>query len=365
MPTDRDGAAARDDAGPLADAIGYAVAHETPWDRDVDGQWGIHAVDPPPWNRLFGPVHGRGPVSGVVVRDGRTLGRWGEPRRADLTFSVAKTYLAMLAGVAFDRGLMPDPDEPVVARVPGIGFDDPHNARVTWTQLLQQTSEWQGTCFGIPEQVDRWRTVAWQPPPPPDAGRKGEARPLAAPGTFWEYNDVRINQLALALTHLFRRSLPDVFREAIARPAGASEDWRWVGYDHAWIELDGRRLASVPGGSHWGGGVSIGAEDQARIMQLFLDGGRAGDRQVLSPAWLSRMLAPCPIAPFYGYLTWLNAGRRVFPSLPESSFFAIGAGVSILWVDPDRRVVVVVRWIDTAHADAFFARLSAAIDSTP
>src|SRR3954469_25294617 len=104
-------------------AIGFAIEHETAWTREAGDGWGIHHLDPAPWNRLLGPVHARGPVSGTIVLDGKPLTSWGEPQRADLTFSIAKTYLALLAGVAHDRGLLPDVNEPVVARVPGIGFE--------------------------------------------------------------------------------------------------------------------------------------------------------------------------------------------------------------------------------------------------
>ncbi len=344
----------------LQAAIDFAVAHETNWSRDTSGVWGVHGEDPPPWNRLLGPVAPRGPVSGVIQQHGKRIASWGEPERADLTFSVAKTYLALLAGVAHDRGLLPEVDEPVCARLPGIGFDSEHNRPVTWEQLLQQTSEWEGECFGVPDQVDRYRTLQFQGSPA--TGRKGDARPLRSPGTYWEYNDVRINQLSLALLHLFGRPLPEVFGEAIMRPLGASEDWRWVGYDNAWVELNGSRVQSVPGGSHWGGGVSINSRDQARIGQMLLDAGRHEGRQVISSEWIGRMRTPCAIAPFYGYLIWLNGERSVFPSASASSFFAIGAGGSITWVDPERQMVVVVRWIDSNHADAFFRAVGEAMD---
>jgi CubicO group peptidase (beta-lactamase class C family) len=344
----------------LDQAIRFAIAHETPWSREIGPHWGIHHQDPAPWNRLLGPVHARGPVSGVILLEGQQVAAWGEPERADLTFSVAKTYLALLAGVAHDRGLLPDVDEPVRARVRGIGFDTGRNARVTWAHLLQQTSEWEGECFGLPDQVDRYRVVQFEGVAA--RGRKGDARPLQEPGSYWEYNDVRINQLSLALLHLFQRPLPEVFAESIMRPIGASENWKWVGYDNAWIDLNGRRVQSVPGGTHWGGGVSIGSIDQARVGQLLLDEGRVGREQVLSSEWIRRMRTPCAIAPFYGYLVWLNQGRRVFPSAPESSYFAIGAGSSFTWIEPQRRMVVVVRWIDAEYADAFFARI---VDALP
>lgn len=340
-------------------AVDFAIAHETPWGRDIDASWGVHTQDPPPWNRLLGAVHPRGPVSGVVRVGGRQVIAWGEPERADLTFSIAKTYLALLAGLAHDRGLLPDLDEPVAAKVPGIGFESAHNRPITWMQLLQQTSEWEGECFGIPDQVDRYRHLQYQPPR--EGGNKGDARPLQAPGSYWEYNDVRINQLSLALLHLFRRPLPEVFREAIAQPAGASDNWRWEGYDNSWVEIDGQRMQSVPGGTHWGAGLSIGSVDQALIGELMLNEGRVGERQVLSQAWVRRMLAPCAIAPWYGTLVWLNRLRGVFPSASAASYFCIGAGASVVWIDPERDMVAVVRWIDGGQIDGFCQRVAEAI----
>ena len=345
----------------MEQAVQFAIDHETPWDRETTGTWGVHQQDPPPWNRLLGPVHDRGPVSGTILVDGRTLASWGEPRRADLTFSVAKTYLALLAGVAHDRGLLPDVHQPIGARLKGIGFDQGNNAKVTWAQMLQQTSEWTGELFGLPDQADHYRAVTFGAPPD---GRKGDPRPLQLPGRYWEYNDVRINQLSLALLHLFERPLPEVFREAIMRPIGASEDWSWVGYDNSWVEIAGKRVQSVPGGTHWGGGLSISAEDQALVGQMLLDEGVARDgKRVLSTQWIRDMRKPGPLAPYYGYLVWLNHERRVFPSVPASSYFAFGAGSSFTWIEPDRKMVVVVRWIDSAHADAFFGKVLAAADS--
>jgi CubicO group peptidase (beta-lactamase class C family) len=344
----------------LEQSVQFAIDHEVPWTREITDKWGIHHEDPPPWNRLLGPVHARGPVSGTLLLNGRTLASWGEPDRPDLTFSIAKTYLALLAGIAHDRGLLPDVDEPVGKRITGIGFDSGRNARVTWAHLLQQTSEWEGSVFGVPDQADRYRALSFLGGVA--TGKKGDPRPLQAPGTLWEYNDVRINQLSLALLHLFGRPLPEVFRETIMQPVGASGNWRWAGYDNAWIELNGKKVQSVPGGTHWGAGVSISAHDQARIGQMMLDDGLANGRVVVSAEWIGRMRTPCAIAPFYGYLTWLNHERRVFPGVPASSYFAIGAGGNYVWIEPERRMVLVVRWLDPDRADEFFGKVLREID---
>ena len=341
-------------ASPWQDAIAYATAHETSWARDPLAEphnWGVHHGDPAPFNRLRGPVHARGGVSGVIWQQGREVAAWGEPDRADQTFSVAKTYLGMLAGVAQGQGLLPDVDEPVVKRLPGIGFDSTHNAAITWRHLLEQTSEWEGTCLGLPDTVDRYRQVAHDPKPV--QGKKGDARPLQAPGSYWEYNDVRINQLALALLHLFRRPLPDVLRETLMVPLGVSSTWQWQGYDDAWVDVAGQRVQSVPGGTHWGAGVSISARDQARIGQLLLDDGAHAGQQLIPAAWVRRMRQPCAMAPFYGWLMWLNRGRSAFPAASEEASLMVGAGGNYVWIEPALQAVVVVRWLDGSGVDGF------------
>jgi CubicO group peptidase (beta-lactamase class C family) len=348
--------------GRFTDAIAYAQAHETPWPRDPaddPARWGVHHGDPPPYNRLRGPVHARGGVAGAVWQSGREVCAWGDADRADLCFSVAKSALAVVVGVAQSRGLLPDVHEPVVERVPGIGFEGAHNAAVTWLHLLQQTSEWEGECFGVPDTVDRWRAVAHDPRPP--AGRKGEARPLRAPGTYWEYNDVRINQLALALLHRFGRPLPEVLDEAVMRPLGCSPTWRWIGYDDAWVTLQGRRMPSVPGGSHWGGGLSIGSRDLLRLGVLLLNAGQWQGHALLPGGWVQQLRTPCAVAPYYGALTWLNSEARVFPGASADAFFMVGAGGHIVWIEPAHDAVVVVRWLESAHTEGFMRRMSEAL----
>ena len=355
----------------LANAVDFAQTHEVNWPRDplaapAEGQlpFGVHHHDPAPWNALRGPLHARGGVSGVALQHGNEIAAWGEPDRADLTFSVAKTYLALLAGVAHGRALLPDAHEPVCARLPGIGFDSEHNRTIAWAHLLEQTSEWQGSCFGLPDTVDRYRVVAHDPRAV--AGKKGDSRPLHAPGTYWEYNDVRINQLSLALLHLFKQPLPEVFRETILKPLGAGENFAWRGYDDAWTEIVDnagvtRKVQSVPGGTHWGGGVSISARDQSKIGQLLLNDGICNGEQIIPASWAKRMRQPCAIAPFYGWLMWLNTDGTQFPGASKDASFMVGAGGHYTWIEPAHDAVIVVRWLDSAHAAGFMTRVSLAL----
>jgi CubicO group peptidase (beta-lactamase class C family) len=344
----------------LESTIAFIQSCETSWSRDTSAPWGIHEEDPAPYNRLYGPVHGRGPVSGVLFHKHQLLAKWGQPHKADLTFSVAKTYLALLAGLAFDQGLLKDVHAPVVRQCPGIGFEGERLSRITWHHLLQQTSEWEGTCLGIPEQVDRYRWLAYQTGQA--TGKKGDARPLGEPGSRFEYNDVRINQLSMALLHLFKRPLPDVFEEFFRKPLGCSDPFQWVGYEQGWTEVGGQRMMSVPGGSHWGGGISISAMDQALIGLMLMGQGQFQGQQILSKTWLHMMQQPCDVAPYYGYLIWLNKEGALFKDAPRSSWFAIGAGSSVTWVDPVLELVCIMRWIDASKTNDCIAQVMQSLD---
>ena len=190
------------------------------------------------------------------------------------------------------------------------------------------------------------------------------------PAARWEYNDVRVNLLALAALHVWREPLPVVLRREVMDPIGASRAWRWHGYENSWIDLDGLRVQSVSGGGHWGGGVFIDSFDHARFGYLFLRGGRWGDRQIISPEWIAAARRPTGPQRTYGYMNWfLNTPRErngeirpPYPSLPKTSVMFRGAGTNIIYVDIDNDLVVVVRWIESRALDGFFGRVLAAIE---
>ncbi len=336
------------DAGPIAT---YALAHESPWPRDIRAHIESGFFEPPPHNAILGPVASRGGPNGLVLREGRLVARWGDTRQVDMTFSVAKSYLALLAGLAVMDGLLPDLDARVAETVRDGGFEGPHNGAITWRMLLQNTSEWEGTLFGKSDEIDRGRNLNVE-----GQGSKG-IRPLRAPGTYWEYNDVRVNRLSLSLLRLFGRPLPEIFAERIMRPIGASTDWRWHGYETSWVEVGGRRVQSVSGGGHWGGGVFIHAEDQARIGLLVLQGGVWNGQRLLPEGWVAQCTTPCALNPQYGYLFWLNTNQGKFAAAPAGSWWFSGAGGNTTWMDPSRGLVLVSRWLDPAKLNGLLALL--------
>ncbi len=101
-------------------------------------------------------------------------------------------------------------------------------------------------------------------------------------------------------------------------PIGASSTWRWHGYENSWIDLDGRRVQSMTGGGHWGGGMFISARDMARFGYLFLRNGKWVDRQIVSQKWIDMARSPGAANDGYGYMNWfLNSGAK--PAFPHAA----------------------------------------------
>ncbi len=363
------------DARRLQEAVAFAQASEARARRDLELNHHL-SFGREPFGEIVGPFKERGEPTGVILRRGYIVAEWGEPHRVDVTYSVTKSFLSTTVGLALDRGLIRSVHDrvheyvaPVVTREhehvlaqggaerlgqarPLQPFDSEHSRRITWDHLLRQTSDWQGTLWGKPDWADR----------PSGDPATWATRPRNEPGTVYQYNDVRVNLLALAALSVWRQPLPEVLREQVMDPIGASPTWRWFGYHNSWVNLDGRWVQSVSGGAHWGGGMWINARDMARFGYLTLRRGRWDERQLLSEEWVGMALTPTPVQPTYGFMNWfLNTNRELLPSAPASAFYHLGAGTNLIYVDPENDLVIVARWIERNAMDGIVQRVLASV----
>lgn len=287
---------------------------------------------------IIGPTKERGEINGIVIRHGYIVAEFGDTNRADMTFSATKSFLSAVAGLAFDRGMIKSVDDPVKNYVHDGGYDSPHNSAITWRHMLQQTNEWEGRLWDKPSTIDEPKN-----------------HKLQEPGTFWNYNDVRVNRLSLSLLRIWKQPLPELLKKEFMDPIGAGNTWEWHGYRNSDVVIDGKKINSVSGGGHWGGGLFINSRDMARFGYLFLRGGRWKDKQLISGKWIEMMTTPATIKADYGFLWWL----KQWPGDPKITFAARGAGGNVIWIDPNNDMVVVLRWA-TNH-DEIFKRIRAAI----
>jgi CubicO group peptidase (beta-lactamase class C family) len=338
-------AAAGFDKAKLDEAVAFAVANENPNTKDL-------AVDivntfkaEAPHNTLAGPTAPRAAVNGLIIRHGSVVAEWGDTARADMTFSVTKTFLSTVVGLTVAKGGIKDVKDKVGPYMPaGVDlFTSPHNAAITWEHLLRQTSDWSGTLWGQSDWADR--------PPRGQTPDQWPNREMHEPGTFYKYNDVRVNVLALATLYIVKRPLPEVLKESIMDPIGASSTWHWEPYENAHVTIDGKRMPSVPGGGHHGGGMFISAEDLGRFGFLFLNKGKWRNRQLVPESWIALAKTPGPANPTYGFMNWFlntpnpKTGQGPLANTPASSVTFQGNGQNIVYIDWDHDLVVVVRWI--------------------
>ena len=341
------------DASILQDAIQIAVANENPAPHDLALNHELSSFGQEPFSQRIGPTTVRAAINGLIVRNGYIVAEWGATNSVDMTFSVTKTFLSTTVGLAWDRGLirnihdlarnyMPDPDE---------FFGTPHNSMITWNHLLQQTSDWQGTLWGKPDWADR---------PEGETPAHYPNRPMSEPGTRYKYNDVRVNLLALVALNVWRRPLPQVLRHYVMDKIGATNTWRWYGYDNSWVMVDGQNMQSVSGGGHWGGGMHISARDMGRFGYLFLRNGKWQGERIISQDWIQLARTPGTVNPSYGYMNWFlntpyidSSGEqhKSIPSAPDTAVTFRGAGSNIIYIDWDNDLVVVVRWIRGGYND--------------
>ncbi|MBZ5856606.1 serine hydrolase domain-containing protein [Flavihumibacter profundi] len=339
------------DAHWLDSAVKFALNHETKTDYDLRIA-NLKAYANEPNYTIVGPTKPRGKPAGLILRHGYIIAQWGDINRVDMTFSVTKSFLSTVAGLAFDSKLIQNIDDKVKSYVWDDQFEGEHNSKITWRHLLNQSSDWSGCLFGQCDWADR----------PPKSGGIDDwkNRKLLEPGTQFEYNDVRVNLLAYSLLQVFRKPLPVVLKERIMDPIGASSTWRWYGYDNSWINIDGIMIQSVSGGGHFGGGLFISAQDQARFGLLFLRNGKWKNQQVISSNWVNAVSIGSPSNKSYGLLWWTNRDKE-FAGLSSEIYYADGFGGNYIVIDQPNDIVVVARWLEPDKLGDFLTVINKAI----
>jgi hypothetical protein len=324
-------------------AINFAVQNETKTDYDLRVAI-LKAYASEPGFRIAGPTRERGKPAGIIIRNGFIIAQWGDVKRADMTFSVTKSFLSTVAGLARDHELIRSTSDHVNEYVWEDHFKSPHNAKITWEDLLTQTSDWSGCLFDVCDWADR--------PPKEGSIDNWKNRNLLEPGANFEYNDVRVNLLAYSLLQVWRKPLPVVLKEKIMDPIGASSTWRWYGYENSFVNVDGTMMQSVSGGGHFGGGLFISTLDQARFGLLFLRKGKWKNQQLISQQWIDDAVKPCTANKSYGYMWWLNQENRL-KGLSNKIYYAEGFGGNTILIDNENDLVIVSRWLEPSKLSDF------------
>ena len=331
-------------------AINFVIKNQNPGNKDLRVEI-LKGFSSEPYHSILGPTKKRGETNGLIIKDGYIIASWGDTKRVDMTFSVTKSYLSAVTGIAYDNKLINSEKDYVSKYLWDKTFDGNKNSKITWEHLLNQSSDWKGSLWGINDWEDR-----------PDTSKEIDdwrSEPQKEPGTFYKYNDVRVNVLAYSLLHVFREALPKVLKKYIMDPIGASNSWMWYGYENSWINLDGVMTQSVSGGGHNGGGIFINSEDHARFGLLFLNNGIWDGKRVISENWIKKSITPSKTNPEYGYMWWINSElgedykTTDWKYLPTNIYYGSGFGGNKVIIIPDENMVIVGRWFGSQTESTF------------
>ena len=197
------------------------------------------------------------------------------------TQSMHKGLLSIAFGIALDKGLIPTLDMPAATYLPEWKNDD--RRAITIRHLISNTSGLAEATFSeVPWSMGYQLFVGT------DVDRMVLGMPQAEPpGTKFLFNHVNSQLLHAVLTRATGMSYADFLTRYF---------WGPLGNGAAQIRLD------EPGGNaRTVCCFQTTAHSWLRIAQMVLDGGKVGDVQVISPAWISDMTTPTSLNPKFGF----------------------------------------------------------------
>lgn len=231
--------------------------------------------------------------------------------------SASKSVVSALVGIAIARGVVKGLDQPIADYFPELAKDiDPRKRAITIEDLLTMRSGLESTSgrgYGAWVQSANWVRYAL-------------ARPLVAPpGTSVEYSTGNSHLLSAIISKAGRTSTWQFAQDHLAKPLGFSLS-RWP---------------QDPQGVYFGGNDMLMTPRQmVAFGELYKNGGRVDDRQVLPASWIARSIVPHGRSRWgsdreYGYGWWIRAFGA------HDAYYAWGYGGQFIFVVPSLDLVVV------------------------
>jgi CubicO group peptidase (beta-lactamase class C family) len=282
--------------------------------------------------------------TGLLILSGNTIlyERYQYDRKPEHlfhSFSMAKTVVAMLVGIALQEGKIGSIDDLAEKYVPAL-HGTPYGATslrhlLTMSSGIRFTEEYSGA-----DDVSRLSLKTYGRKGPGGADTVSEFRTREAPaGTRFKYVSADTQVLGLALRAAVGMPLADYLSRKVWQPMGAEADATW--------HLD-------PGGNELGfSGINATLRDWGRLGLLLANDGALNGKQIVPADWVRAMTTA--EAPYlrvgvatrfngYGYQTWLiDPGKRHFALL--------GVRGQAVFVDPESKTVVVHTAVHATQRD--------------
>jgi len=239
------------------------------------------------------------------------------------SFSVAKSFVSTLVGIAIDEGLIGSVTDPVTEYLPELAEQDPRFERITLRHLLTMSSglRYEEQSLPLPwgDDVDTYYGTDLR-----DLALSA-TQIVRPPGQEWLYNNYNPLLLGLVLERATGTSVSDYMATKLWQPLGAETDATWN------LDSEGTGLEKLESG------LNATPVDYARFGELFLHGGEWNGARIVSEDWAREATAAdvtTDPAGHYQYFWWVDTER------PER-FYALGNFGQYIYVAPDAGAVIV------------------------
>jgi CubicO group peptidase (beta-lactamase class C family) len=272
-------------------------------------------------------LRGTGTLGFVVVDDEllvyeRYFG--GADRQTRQTsFSVAKSFVSTLIGIAIDEGLIGSVTDPVTEYLPELSERDPRYERITLRDLLTMSSgiRYEEQSLPLPwgDDVDTYYGTDLR-----DLGLSA-TQIVRPPGQEWLYNNYNPLLLGLVLERATGTSVSDYMATKLWQPLGAEADATWN------LDSEGSGFEKLESG------LNATPVDYARFGELFLHAGEWNGQRIVSQDWVREATAAdvtTDPAGHYQYFWWIDTQR-------PDRFYALGNFGQYIYVAPDAGAVIV------------------------
>ncbi len=270
----------------------------------------------------------------MILKDGEVLyeNYWNKNKENSrhIIWSVSKSFLSALVGIALDEGLIDDINDPIIKYLKdfeGTGYEG-----VSIKNLLQMSS---GIAFnedyGDPDSdINRYARVTAT-----GTSQREFAKTLKnsrEPGTYNHYISLDSQMLGMLVAEVTNMTVKEYLYEKIWSQIGMQDDAFYL-TDKQEVEM------SL-------GGLNVTLRDMAKFGQLYLNKGNWNGKQVVPAEWVSNSTVPLGkhVQPNagdqftsdawgYGYQWWI-------PGPGVSDYTAHGIYNQFIYVNPESGVVI-------------------------
>ncbi|MEO0492556.1 MAG: serine hydrolase [Actinomycetota bacterium] len=249
-----------------------------------------------------------------------------------ISWSVAKSFVSAMIGIAVGEGLIASVDDPINRYAPGLDGTGYDGVRIEDVLQMSSGARWIEDYSDPTSDVHRLASVN-RGESTLDEFMAGMVREFD-PATLCRYNSADTQALGMLLVGATGRPIAEYMQEKLIEPLGMESPSHWL------TDSVGRAQAY--------GGLMVTARDFAKIGELYRRGGDWHGVQVVPADWVERslvfdkphlepgktMIGGEVLPTGYGYQWWLYPGD-------SGDYSAIGIYNQHVYVDPPTGVVIV------------------------